>query len=561
MDWRIATGIICCFGVFKDFRPSESYITAYLMAPEWKNLTIEQVNNEIYPVWTYSYLVTLVLVLLFTDFLRYKMVIIFEALSYITTWILLLWGQGIVLMQLMQFTFGCATSTEIAYYSYIYAAINETHYRQVSSFVRASSLAGRFVAALLAQLLLTFADATYFVLNVISFVNVCICFFIALLLPSIRNSFYFDKDTDKNCPKTSAFQCPKQGDEGKVMISKNETELAEMVKKGSNIEDYSKESDEGKLMIAKDGTENCNSSTANYQEPVSVLKNEEEEDVCSVEQENKLISDHNKDHAVNTDSLLKRTEIRDMSDKSHMTLIKDSFHFFTKNRLRQIVPNSVSIQEGLCRMWLDFLSAYKDRKLLMWSVWWASTTCGKIHLGNYIQSLYEVIRVDHNSAYNYNAAVDATSLAICAAASFGIGFVTVDWSKYGELLLFFVNMVIGGLMVWMSFTDSIWVAYVAYLIIRIIFQTVLTIATYQVAVHLSSRCYGLVFGLNTFLALILETIMTVIVVDKHGLNLDVRTQFVVYGGYFGCLALPFLMKFIYSRCFCKKNQMEVSEVC
>ncbi|CAE1309169.1 SLC19A2_3 [Acanthosepion pharaonis] len=152
--------------------------------------------------------------------------------------------------------------------------------------------------------------------------------------------------------------------------------------------------------------------------------------------------------------------------------------------------------------------------------------------------LYEVIRVDHNSAYNYNAAVDATSLAICAAASFGIGFVTVDWSKYGELLLFFVNMVIGGLMVWMSFTDNIWVAYVCYLIIRIIFQTVLTIATYQVAVHLSSRCYGLVFGLNTFLALILETIMTVIVVDKHGLNLDVRTQFVVYGGYFGFLALP-----------------------
>ena len=416
MDWRIATALICCFGVFKDFRPSESYITAYLIAPEWKNLTMEQVNNEIYPVWAYSYLTTLVLVLLLTDFLRYKIVIVFEALSYISTWILLLWGYGIRLMQLMQFTFGCATSTEIAYYSYIYAATHESHYRRVSSFVRASSLAGRFIAALLAQLLLTFAGASFFVLNIISFANVCISFVIALMLPSIRNSFYFEVDskTGKNSLKTLPSKENKQRDEEKMMISKDEIELTKLVEKSSNTEDSSKECDEKQSTISKDMTDGLGPCTAETKE--SLQKNEKDEDTYCVEQEKKLISTPGRDPTSKSDDLPKRAENVDLSDKHNQPLIKKSLNFFKKSRFQEKDPkseNSISITEGLQRMGLDFLAAYKDRKLLMWSIWWASTTCGKIHLGNYIQSLYEVIRVDHNTADNYNAAVDATSLAIC----------------------------------------------------------------------------------------------------------------------------------------------------
>lgn len=36
--------------------------------------------------------------------------------------------------------------------------------------------------------------------------------------------------------------------------------------------------------------------------------------------------------------------------------------------------------------------------------------------------------------------------------------------------------------------------------------------------------YGLVFGLNSFLALVLQTILTVIVSDKRGLSLPPRQQ-------------------------------------
>lgn len=36
--------------------------------------------------------------------------------------------------------------------------------------------------------------------------------------------------------------------------------------------------------------------------------------------------------------------------------------------------------------------------------------------------------------------------------------------------------------------------------------------------------YALVFGVNTFLALLLQTLLTVVVVDSAGLGLDVFTQ-------------------------------------
>ena len=44
----------------------------------------------------------------------------------------------------------------------------------------------------------------------------------------------------------------------------------------------------------------------------------------------------------------------------------------------------------------------------------------------------------------------------------------------------------------------------------------------QLAIQLNSESYGLIFGFNYFIALVLQTILTVIV--NTGLNLDTRTQ-------------------------------------
>lgn len=63
--------ILCFFGFLIEFRPNEPYITEFLDGP-WnnRNLTKEQIERDVYPVGTYSYLALLVVVFLITDFLR-----------------------------------------------------------------------------------------------------------------------------------------------------------------------------------------------------------------------------------------------------------------------------------------------------------------------------------------------------------------------------------------------------------------------------------------------------------------------------------------------------------
>ena len=79
---------------------------------------------KVYPVWPYAYFGLLIPVFLLTDFLRYKLVIVLEGLSYIVTWSLLIWAPGVLAMQFMEIAYGIATSTEIAYFTYIYAKVN-----------------------------------------------------------------------------------------------------------------------------------------------------------------------------------------------------------------------------------------------------------------------------------------------------------------------------------------------------------------------------------------------------------------------------------------------------
>ena len=61
--------------------------------------------------------------------------------------------------------------------------------------------------------------------------------------------------------------------------------------------------------------------------------------------------------------------------------------------------------------------------------------------------------------------------------------------------------------------------------------------------------YGLIFGINSWLALGLEVILTITVADSAGLNLGPRDQFYVYGGYFLAVGLLFVIYHFATRIF------------
>lgn len=69
-EWIKISLVLCSFGFFREMRPSEPFVTTFLSDERWRNVTSEQINREIYPIGTYSYLAQLCIVFLVTDVLR-----------------------------------------------------------------------------------------------------------------------------------------------------------------------------------------------------------------------------------------------------------------------------------------------------------------------------------------------------------------------------------------------------------------------------------------------------------------------------------------------------------
>uniref|UniRef100_A0A8D0F3S5 S19A3 protein n=1 Tax=Strix occidentalis caurina TaxID=311401 RepID=A0A8D0F3S5_STROC len=191
-SWIYPTLIICANGFLSTMRPSESFLTPYLTGPD-KNLTIEEVTNQIFPVWTYSYLALLFPVFLITDYVRYKPVLLLQGISFIVTWLLLLFAHGVVAMQVVEFFYGMVTATEVAYYAYIYSVVSTDHYQRVTSYCRSITLVAATIAAVLGQLLVSLAGVSYFHLNAITLASVSLAFVCSFFLPMPQKSMFFHR--------------------------------------------------------------------------------------------------------------------------------------------------------------------------------------------------------------------------------------------------------------------------------------------------------------------------------------------------------------------------------
>ena len=98
----------------------------------------------------------------------------------------------------MQFTYGIATSTEVAYYTYIYAKVPKSSYQKVTSFTRVAILLGRFVSGVSSQLLVSgsrigLPSLDYRQLNYLSLISVSLATIVSFLLPKVSRTLYFHR--------------------------------------------------------------------------------------------------------------------------------------------------------------------------------------------------------------------------------------------------------------------------------------------------------------------------------------------------------------------------------
>lgn len=418
MEWLKISCILCIFGFLREVRPSESFITEFLLGP-WRNITQDEVNREVFPVGTYSYLAQLVVVFLITDFLRYKPLIIACGISGIVVWSMLLWTSSLEALKVLEFFYGTYMATEVAYYTYIYAKVDKKYYPRVTSHTRAAMFAGRLVAGISAQVLINLEVMNYKDLNYITFATQIAATLWATVLPPVQNSLYFHRHEYL------------EGQSPAVAESRTHDIM---------------DADEGKS----------------------------------------------------------QNQIRD-----HLMPFK-----------------------ATSLLWSHFRNAYTNIKVLQWSLWYAMGLCGYLQIISYIQVLWKDIKPDSSIAWN--GAVDATVTALSTISALGAGYMHTELLKprISLIVLAALSALEGGSILLCCWSNNILFSYLGYVIFGALYAFTITVASAEIARYLEEDSFGLVFGINTLLALVFQTIITIVVISDTGFALSVKGQYTVYAFYF-----------------------------
>lgn len=191
-QWRSIALVLSLFGFLKDFRPSDPFVVQFLNGP-WHNVSAEQINQQVFPVGTYSYGVQLVITFLVTDLFRYKPLIILSALAGIVYYVLFIWTKALVWLQLAEVFYGTYKAADVAFWSYIYVRVDRSCYQRITSYTKSSAQVGKFVAAVSSQALLVYGLVDYLDLNYVSLAVQLCTTAIALFLPSAPKSIYFNQ--------------------------------------------------------------------------------------------------------------------------------------------------------------------------------------------------------------------------------------------------------------------------------------------------------------------------------------------------------------------------------
>lgn len=87
----------------------------------------------------------------------------------------------------------------------------------------------------------------------------------------------------------------------------------------------------------------------------------------------------------------------------------------------------------------------------------------------------------------------------------------------------------------------------------------------EIAKELPEDSYGLIFGINTFIAYGLQSVLTAIVVsDAFELQLNIFQQMNVYGGFLAFVGFSYFLLIVFSGFLCKccntkNNRVTVNE--
>ena len=88
------------------------------------------------------------------------------------------------------------------------------------------------------------------------------------------------------------------------------------------------------------------------------------------------------------------------------------------------------------------------------------------------------------------------------------------------------------------------------------YQLLVTIATVEIVKHIPPDAYGLIYGLNTFVGLGLQCILTLVV--NNILNLSPHLQFKVYAGFYAIVCGIYLPVLVHQIVKSRRTRLRAS---
>lgn len=202
--------IFVLYGFFKAFKPSEAFLTPYLIQD--KHFSRQEVNNQVYPIWTYSFFLWIIPITFIAEKFGYRTAIFLESLGHLSTRILLIFGRSLFVIQVSEVCFALAIAGELVYYSYVFKVfIDPRKSEKMTSLTHSAVLLGHCTASCMGQIMV-FQGVEFEVLFWISLISVCIACLIFPLFPA--ESEYAKLDSDEQSDIAAIWQEPKSDLEG-----------------------------------------------------------------------------------------------------------------------------------------------------------------------------------------------------------------------------------------------------------------------------------------------------------------------------------------------------------
>jgi solute carrier family 19 (thiamine transporter), member 2/3 len=180
-------------------------------------------------------------------------------------------------------------------------------------------------------------------------------------------------------------------------------------------------------------------------------------------------------------------------------------------------------------IWNHFKTSYGNASVIMWSVFYAVALCFYVQITAYIQVLW--ISIDDSQEIIYNGAVDAILTLFGFAVSILAGKVHLNFlHKKNRVLIVLIIMssLQGCFVVFAANSRSLLSCYIFYVLYGTSYAFCIVICASEIAKNLRDDAFGLVFGFNSLIALIIQTTVTLSVVS-NGFLLPPSEQYQVYG--------------------------------